>query len=112
MSKLKFKKTGWFADEASARYEAEINENLKVTVNKCWYYEGFVFRFITKQGFDLAELNGDLLSTFWNKATKKQTIEHIYNMISDKELLLMLNKEAEVITNRYRIKKSYLAFKL
>jgi hypothetical protein len=97
--KLQFKKIGYFADENSARYEAIVNEHFKVRVFKDFYMKGFRYEFLTNDGYDLDSLNGDLLSTFWNKATKKEAINEVTNILLDKKLFSEIEKKAIYVTN-------------
>ena len=103
---LKFKKTGWFADEDSARYEAIVNEYFKVRVYKDGYFEkGFRFNFLTLDDFDLDTVTGDFLSTFWSKATKKDAIKRVEEIINDEECITTINNHAKYVSNLMKTNK-------
>ena len=87
MKKLKFKNTGKYLDELSSRYEATINEYIKVRIYKSEYYNGFIFSFLTSNDYSLNSINLDFLSSFWNKATKKQAIIRVEEIINDNKYL-------------------------
>jgi len=99
MTTLQFKNTGRFADELSARYEAEVNGNIKVRIFKDAYMNGFRFEFLTSNGYGLGSLTGDYLSTFWNKATKKEVVEKLKQILSDEECFAEINEKAIAVKN-------------
>lgn len=100
--KLNFKKTGWFADEDSARYESVVNENFKVRVSKNGMMNGFSFEFITIDDYSLDRLTGDFLSSFWNRATKKQSIDRVKEILNDRECFDQINLAAQSLTKRMK----------
>ena len=100
MKLLVFKKIGWFADEMSARYEADFNENIKVRIFKDYYFNGFRFEFLTSNGYTLDELNGDYLSSFWSKATKKETITRVNEILRDTECFRQINNKAIFVKSK------------
>lgn len=97
--KLQYKKVGWFADEMSARYEAVVNENIKVRLFKDAYMNGFRFEFLTSNSYDLGNITGDYLSTFWDKATKKQAINRVFEILSDTECFIEIEQKAIEVKN-------------
>lgn len=74
---LKFKKSGWYAEELSARYISSICEssNLFVTVFKCAYNKCWTLRFVTKEGYELDSVTPNYLSTLWDIETKSELIK-------------------------------------
>jgi hypothetical protein len=98
MANIQFKKIGWFVDENSARYQAQINKYVKVNIWKCYYMKGFRFSFLTIDDYSLDTITGDLLSCFWDNATKKDTIQYINNLVNVPEVLEQLNSESILIT--------------
>jgi hypothetical protein len=99
MNNLKFSKVGWFADEMSARYEAVVNENIKVRVFKDTYFNGFRFEFLTSNGYDLGNLTGDYLCSFWNNATKKQAVNKVIEILKTTECFIQIEQKAIEVKN-------------
>lgn len=84
MSILIFKNIGKFSDEASSRYEAIINENLKVDIWKDAYvFKGFRFSFKTMKGYSISDFNDHLLAYFYKNATKKDVITYLEKVINE-----------------------------
>ena len=83
MPRLIYKKVGWFADELSARYEATVSPDVTVRIFKDDYMKGFRFEFLTSDLFDLGDITGNYLSSFWNGATMQEAIERVEEIISD-----------------------------
>jgi hypothetical protein len=98
--KLNYKKVGWFADEISARYEADVSENIKVRLFKDAYTQGFRFAFLTSNSYNLENITGDYLSTFWNKATKKEAMNRVTEILSDRICFAEIEQKAIEVKNR------------
>jgi hypothetical protein len=71
---LKFKKLGWFCDEASARYGAIISEHTNVVIYKCAYSNQWVTRFMSKNNWFLSSLNSG-----WEWSDSKSEAIYIIN---------------------------------
>ncbi len=97
--KLQFKNVGWFADEMSARYEADVNENIKVRLFKDAYMNGFRFEFLTSNSYALGNITGNYLATFWDKATKKQAINRVLEILYNTECFIEIEQKAIEVKN-------------
>lgn len=92
---LKFKNVGKYADEDSSRYEAVVNDNVKVRIWRDGYMEkGFVFSFLTSEGYDMDNITGDFRSTFWSRASKKDCVKRVTEIVNDEECVSKLDKYA------------------
>jgi hypothetical protein len=97
---LNYKNIGKYSAEDSSRYEAIINNIVKVRIVKDNYFEkGFTFSFITINGYHLDVLNGDFHSNFWSKASKKDCIKRVSEIINDVDIMQKINNHANYIEN-------------
>jgi hypothetical protein len=100
---VKFKNVGWFIEENSARYEANINNLFVVRVWKCPYHKGFRFSFLTVGGFSLDRINDDYLSTFWDRATKQEAHIRINDILNDRECYDAIVSKSNSVTEQMNI---------
>lgn len=104
--KLKFKKIGWFAGNKSARYEAKVNESVKVQIEcmgeKEYYGGGWTFRLLSADGWELEGTTGNMLADFFDNATKKETISHLEYALNDQELVERMILSAKNLDERMK----------
>lgn len=94
MKKLKFKNTGKYLEERSARYEARFTENSFIRVYKCAYSNQWKAEFLDRLGLQLDEINQDV---FYYFETKKQVVRELEYALNNQTEFC---KEVEDTSNR------------
>ena len=97
MKTLKFKKTGHYLDELSARYIAEFTTGVFVSVFQCAYSKEWRARFSDRINYDMS-INGDL---DYYSSTKKQMIEWLNEDALNTEFCERLQQLSEEATNSH-----------